>query len=344
MRPPVRSLLAITCLTACASSGGGGKAADTAPDTGGEVLPEDADGDGFPRWNTTTDPTIADCDDSDLAVTPATERYLPAGPFWRGEDGGGDNSPLVAITISAMCMDVTEVTNTDFLVYLEARAAAGTPNHDEQGRELFCFEDEDDIYDERIIDDGGALSIEAGYEEHPVVEVWQWAAEDYCAFVGRRLPTEAEWEKGARGDTDTRLWPWSNDPDDISCERANFAMAGEQTRGAPPQPVPCVGDIMPVASYPTGASPYGLLDMMGNVAEWVSDWYQADYYALAPEVDPQGPDGGWATFPDGEGPAKIERGGNYLEGQHFGSTSARVPAPEDGHSNGLGFRCAQSLE
>jgi eukaryotic-like serine/threonine-protein kinase len=112
----------------------------------------------------------------------------------------------------------------------------------------------------------------AGKGDHPVVcMTWQGAA-DYCAWAGRRLPTEAEWEKAARG-TDGRIYPWGNE----ALDRAKANYGGN------------VGDATPVGAYPAGASPYGALDMAGNVWEWVNDWYRSDYYASSPGSNPQGP-------------------------------------------------------
>ena len=117
------------------------------------------------------------------------------------------------------------------------------------------------------------FGVMEGYEAHPVNEVFKWSGDAYCEFKGQMLPTEAQWEKAARGD-DGRQFPWGNaDPD---CNLTNFGFIGEQ----------CIGDTIPVGSYPEGASPYGVHDMAGNIAEWVSDWFGMDYYAHSPTLDP----------------------------------------------------------
>ncbi|MEI7989205.1 MAG: SUMF1/EgtB/PvdO family nonheme iron enzyme, partial [Chloroflexota bacterium] len=113
----------------------------------------------------------------------------------------------------------------------------------------------------------------ASYANHPVIVDWQ-SAQAYCQWSNRRLPSEAEWEKAARG-VDTLTYPWGNE---ISCQDANYSG--------------CIGDSKPVGSYLDSASPYGALDMAGNVWEWVADWYDKGYYANSPSINPQGPSSG----------------------------------------------------
>jgi iron(II)-dependent oxidoreductase len=300
----------------------------------------DADGDGFPSWTTTRDPARADCDDADPAVTPDTERFVPAGPFVRGDDGLPWATPVRTITLSAYCIDRTEVTNEAFLVLLETREAEGLHNVDDEGRTLFDLADDDDIYAERLTWIDGAWGIQDGYARHPVVEVWEWSAELYCTSAGKALPTEAQWEKAARGDADARRWPWGDDPP--LCEQANFVAAPEGT--AEQDGHACVGDTTEIDAYPTGASPYGVLGLAGNVSEWVSDWFDPDAYATDPDTDPVGPPEG-AEFYDGVGTfeARLTRGGTYLTLADSLEVSARNADPAEGTSNGTGFRCARPL-
>ena len=153
---------------------------------------------------------------------------------------------------------------------------------------------------------------------HPVGCVNHDDAAAYCAWVSKRLPTEAEWEKAARG-TDGLLYPWGNTA--LACNRGNIAGCKEKN------------DTVPVGSYPDGASPYGVLDMVGNVVEFVADFYDADYYGSGPpDINPKGPESG-TDF--------VGRGGSAWSLPTYQRASGRDNYENGYFKWGLGFRCAR---
>jgi len=229
---------------------------------------------------------------------------VPAGAFWMGCNSAVDDSclpdesPYHEVTLSQYLIDSGEVTQAAYKLCIDAGACTSPKTYS------LCNWDPAD----KALYPVGCLS---------------WTqAKAFCDWDRKRLPTEAEWEKAARG-TDGRKYPWGNES--ATCERAVMNNGGG-VRGNG-----CgTGKAMPVGSKPSGASPYGALDMAGNVWEWVSDWYSDSYYASSPSSDPQGPE---------NGSEPLYRGGGFYDvARHL-----RVSYRGDYYDDVIGIRCAKSV-
>lgn len=231
---------------------------------------------------------------------------VPAGPFTMGSASGpADERPSHNVDLSAFSIERTPVTNRQFAEFLKAKGP-GAKNG---------FYDPDDG-DARIHIRGGQWTADPGAEQLPVVEPTWYGAREYCRWAGRRLPTEAEWEKAARG-TDGRRFPWGNAQPDQT--RAHYSAGWRE--------------FVPVGSRPSGASPYGLLDMAGNAWEWTSSAYKPYPYNA----------GDGRENPDGEVERSTRGGGQDSGGEEITTTyrgRGLSREPDSGHHN-IGFRCAR---
>lgn len=225
---------------------------------------------------------------------------VPAGEFLMGNQAEED-APPHRVYLDVFYIDRYEVTNGRYLKFVEATRHRA-PQHIV-----------DPQYDLWV----GATLLQ-GVADLPVVNVDWSDADAYCRWAGKRLPTEAEWEKAARG-TDSRLYPWGNEAP--SPARLNFS---RRWQGA--------HTLQPVGNYEAGNSPYGAQDMAGNVWEWVGDWYDAGAYAAGPARNPQGPS---------SGSSKILRGGSWTNSAETVRTTHRREEDPDMRNGDSGFRCAR---
>jgi iron(II)-dependent oxidoreductase len=223
-------------------------------------------------------------------------------------EGPEDERPAHEVSVGAFSIDRFPVTNAEYAEFLNAVSASA-----DKSARLYDFADPD----ARIHRRGKQWNADADYERHPAVEVPWSGALEYCRWRGKRLPTEAEWEKAARG-TDARRYPWGKDLPDR--RRANFGAKFNETT--------------PVDATPGSASPYGARDMVGNAWEWVSSAYRPYPYRA---------DDGREDLK--AGPVRSTRGGGHdspeaeITTTQRGRNLSRNPAA--GHHN-IGFRCAQS--
>jgi formylglycine-generating enzyme required for sulfatase activity len=237
------------------------------------------------------DPATAQGDDAPMVL-------VIEGAFWMGVDGTiglEDERPRHKVWLETYTMDLYEVTTTRYARFVSATGHAPPWLWDQVNLEI--------------------------HGDRPVIGV-DWAdAEAYCRWAGKRLPTEAEWEKAARG-ADERRFPWGNQ--NPAADLANHALGARFSYSQA---------LMPVGYYEKGKSPYGLYDMAGNVWEWVKDWYDGAYYERSPERNPTGPE---------EGQFKVLRGGSWSELPKYLLTYGRFKLPPNTRNSYTGFRCAKS--
>lgn len=226
---------------------------------------------------------------------------VPAGAFTMGsEQGEPDERPVHQVFLEAYYMDVYEVTIGRYAKFLSATGMAPPRAWKEMNQPQ--------------------------NQQRPMVMV-DWAdAARYCRWAGKRLPTEAEWEKAARG-TDARTYPWGNgSPTALHANFGKDAWEVYESLG--------YEGLMPVGILPDGQSPYGIHDLAGNVMEWVSDWDDENYYKTSPARDPRGP----LT-----GDKKVLRGGAWSFGSAYLRAAKRGNYKPSDRFDNIGFRCAKTL-
>jgi formylglycine-generating enzyme required for sulfatase activity len=217
-----------------------------------------------------------------------------AGPFVMGGGPQADEQPRRTVVVSAFSIDADEVTRAEYAICVRAGACAAA-------------------HDPTAADDASS--------KRPVTGVSWHDADTYCRWAHKRLPTEAEWERAARG-TDGRTYPWG---EAVDCARANFGNYQGEGR-CPHNP----GHPVDVGSFPGDGG--ALHDLAGNVWEWVADWYDARYYAHAPSTNPRGP---------AHGERRVVRGGACCSMFGLPRAANRNAFPPDYRDDDLGFRCAR---
>jgi formylglycine-generating enzyme required for sulfatase activity len=250
-----------------------------------------------------------------IPINPGAMVLIPAGEFQMGcIDGAGipyckypDQEPFHNVDLDAYYMDIYEVTNSEYAMCVAAGDCDPPQSTSSETRPYY--------YDTTT------------YAEYPVIYITWYNAQDYCAWVGKRLPTEAEWEKAARGIGDIRIYPWGSKQPDCTLVNKGLGLGNY-----------CIGDTSRVGSYPDGESPYEIMDMAGNVWEWVADWYQSDYYSTYPSD-------GWPDNPTGptSGSKRVLRGGSWTSwDNYYIQTYYRSKSSPENANDQRGFRCART--
>ncbi len=236
---------------------------------------------------------------------------IPAGEFWMGTDEFLDEQPKHRVHLPTFWMARVPITNEQFALFIKDSGYRGL--HWER---------------RHWSSDGCVLS---GFENHPVASADLHDAWAYCEWLSRvtgktiRLPSEAEWEKAVRGSDDARTYPWGDAPGSFRCNSSEFGLR----------------NTTPVGIFPTGASPYGLLDMSGNVCEWTCSLYRP--YPYVPESDSELVRWSLTRWSRDNSELVVCRGGNYYNDIHWGRCAARDHYPGDiDEPIGLGFRVVLS--
>lgn len=252
----------------------------------------------------TDTPLPTEASQGDSSVIPDVEMVLvPAGEFTMGTNDkveAGDAQPAHQVYVDAFYIDVYEVTNALYKTCVDAGACE--PPHDAAS--------------EFLSDQYGISS----YDNFPVMSVDWEQAQTFCQWRGGSLPTEAQWEKAARGD-DSRTYPWG---EGLDCSKANYDDFNHcQYHG-----------ITEVGRFESGKSPYGIYDLAGNLQEWIADWYDESYYANSPISNPTGA---------GSGQYRVVRGGSGFSHEYFVKSFVRGRIDPNLFFVDVGFRCVRPV-
>lgn len=268
--------------------------------------------------------TASDSGDIIIGKDGAEMALIPAGKFQMGDnfnEGGNDERPVHTVYLDTFYMDKYEVTNKQYAIFLNDYGK----NVDEAGHKLLDLDNSYCLI-EKV---GDAYKPKAGYEDHPVIYVSWYGAAAYAQFYGKRLPTEAEWEKAARGGLVGKRYPWG---DDISHDRANYPSTGGRDEWS---------RTSPVGSFPPNG--YGIYDVAGNVWEWCADEYDSEYYSRSPEINPTGP-GDVVIFKDNHFTSvkspRVLRGGAWTINPYYLRCAVRNNSEPERMYGFVGFRCA----
>jgi len=267
-----------------------------------------------------------------VVAAPEGMVFVPAGEFIMGspEGEGLDNEhPQRTVYLNAFYIGKYEVTNEQFSQFVDATGYTTDAETAGWGW-AWTGEDWEEVEGADWRHPQGPGSSIEDKMDHPVVQVSWNDADAYCRWVGVRLPTEAEWEKAARG-TDGREYPWGNSAPDGS--KLNYCDVNCELDWKDSSADDGYTDTAPVGHYEAGKSPYGAYDMAGNVWEWVADWYDADYYSKAPDRNPQGPD---------SGEKRVLRGGSWFGYEGDARCADRYGGAPDVRISYFGFRVAAS--
>jgi iron(II)-dependent oxidoreductase len=226
-----------------------------------------------------------------------------------------DSTPAHQVTVDSFQMEVYEVSVTQYVAFLNF---LGPNTHKSMCQGQPCVMTVTDEPTSYIEFDGTTYSVRNPefYSNHPVTWVTWWGAQEYCRQIGRRLPTEAEWERAARGPQNF-IYPWGFEYEVTFANSSRPAAEGTE----------------PVDSYPTGGTVSGIYNLAGNVEEWVADWYQLNYYAQSEPANPKGPT---------TGTEKVLRGGSWDTLPLFLRSVHRRSLNPGQSTAAIGFRCVES--